>query len=447
MKILLVKARPARTHGMASPPLGLLYLSAALKAAGYTDVAVLDGSLCGEEEFYRLVERSGADLVGISAITAEGLSLHRAAAAAKRGNGRAFVAAGGHYPSSDPERCLRDPAVDAVVPGEGERAVVELARALVRGEAPRGLLAAAPFEEDLDSLPPPDWDAVDHRRYAAFVPQTPLLYGSRYLTLLTSRGCPYGCVFCHRLMGGAFRAHSPERVVSELAGLKARYGVDRFEIADDAFNFDRERAAEIFRRLAAAGLGVRLYLCGIRADLLDEELVGLMKAAGVVYAACGLETADFALQGAIGKRLDTARFAGNIRLLERAGIFTTAGVILGFEGETAGSLMRTARFLLASRLHTVMLATLRVYPGTPLAAGSGRALTPEDDLGAYADLSGDGLPAGRALRLGLAKAVLNAVFYLDPRRLYIIFRDLPERSPAVLRLLAGKFFSRTLLPR
>ena len=447
---------------MASPPLGLLYLSSALRREGYDEIGLLHGALMEERELEREVEEAAADVVIISAITAEGLSMAGSAWAAKRANRGALVICGGHHPTADPEFCLLHAPVDLVVRGEGELTVPAVVRAYERGEELSNVEGISfkeedgirhtpprPFVEDLDRLPHPDWDLLDLDAYQRHIPQTPLLLGSRYMSVVTSRGCPYDCSFCHKLMGQAFRAHSPERVVAELGELHRTHGIDRFEIADDLFNFDRPRALRICELIASELPGLRLYMCGIRSDLLDRELLTAMRRAGVVYMATGLETGDPAQQDLLGKRIDLERFAENVALAGELGIFTTGGVILGFPGEGLGDMARTVSFAARTRLHTAMMATLRIYPGTGLAQAPGaEVLAPETDDDLYAGFKGmsncSDLPDWQ---LTLAKLLANLYFYSAPLRLWRILRDLPERRPEVLAFLLRNLLTRTVLPR
>ena len=109
------------------------------------------------------------------------------------------------------------------------------------------------------------------------MPQTPVLYGKKYATLLTSRGCPYHCTFCHNVMGKKFRTHSPQRVLAEIAALRARLGVTDIEIADDTSTLTAKGPSPYCGgsprtlagpgpekvRAGAAEPGLKLYLCGV----------------------------------------------------------------------------------------------------------------------------------------------------------------------------------------
>jgi len=265
MRIVLVKAaRPKRSadgrHDGVMPPLGLLYLSAALKKAGYKDISLLHLGLenLSEAGLESELGRLKPDLVGISAMTSECGSMHLAAAAAKKTG--ALVVAGGAHPTAYVPECLADENIDLVVRNEGELTFPELVKAYenktgfegIKGISFRrdGEIVYNPpreFIEDLDSLPFPDWGLTDPDRYKDFVPHSPMLYGRRYMPLFTSRGCPFKCTYCHSIFGKKFRAHSPERVLEELRRLKEEHGISDIEISDDSFNIDRNRAAAIMR--------------------------------------------------------------------------------------------------------------------------------------------------------------------------------------------------------
>jgi len=464
MRILLLKARLAEHFGHISPPLGLLYLSAYLKSLGHeTRVLHLDATRLMDEGVAEVMKSFSPDIVGLSAITAEADSMHALAALSKASLPGVPVIAGGPYPSGYDEECLADSNIDAVARGEGELTLAEIAGRIGRGEDlsgvagvtrrnPSGGVFREPdrsFIPNLDDLPMPDWEAVNRDIYSMFVPHTPLLYGKRYLGVLTSRGCPYKCVFCHAIMGKCFRPHSVSRVVSEIELLYRTYGVERIEVLDDTFNLDRERALAIFSELGKRKLPVRLYICGIRADLLDAAMIDAMAAAGVVYVGMGIESASPATQAVIGKNLDLDKVKANCELLSRKGIFTTASFLLGLPGESVMDCVRTLCFASRLKIHTAMISSLRAYKGSALASSVPAAalITEKNDRGTYSGLSPT--PSCSSIapwKLSLLKIAGNLLFYLYPFRLFRILRDIPEPDSKVLRLFLRKFMERTFLP-
>jgi len=467
MKILLIKAARlkdtlSRRHDGVMPPLGLLYLSAALKKAGYRDIELLHVALDGlsEEGLEKELSRIKPDVVGISAMTSEGVSMHRIAAAAKNNGRKPLVIAGGAHPTAYVANCLGDENIDVVVRNEGEITLPELlaAHAAKAGfEGIKGISwrrngvrtdnAPREFIEDLDSLPFPDWDLVGLDRYKDFVPHSPMLYGRRYMSVFTSRGCPYHCTFCHNVFGKKFRAHSPERVLAELRILEEKYGVTNIEIADDVFNIDRARAVAIMRGIINGGLKTNLFFGnGLRAELLDEELVDLFSRAGVKYVSAAIETASPRLREKIKKNADLGKLRAAVELLVKKRIFVNGFVMMGFPDETVGEMLVTARYLWSLPLHSYLLFFCRAYEGSELAGSlpDAKKVSPEKDSACFVpDACCSSLPAWQLLAVKQLTSV--GFYFFNPARLFRIFRDLPFRDPGLLwfllKTMAAKFFS------
>ena len=466
MRILLVKARMTAFHGQAVPPLGLMYLSSALKRAGYPEVRILQPDLLPRETepVKSALLEFKPHIVGLSAITAEARSMHELARLSKRLLPETLVVAGGPHPTGYAADCMNDPAMDVAARGEGELTFLEIVRNHEAGkplDAIKGItlrsggrVAANPdreFVEDLDSLPYPDWDAIDIRAYQDFVPHSPLLFGSRSMGVFTSRGCPFHCTFCHNVMGKKFRAHSAGRVLEEWRILHDRHGIRRIEIYDDIFNFDRQRTLDIMRGAAASGMKLKLYLSnGIRGDLLDEEVIDSFAEAGVVYMCTAVETGSPRLQREIRKGIDFGKIQRNVAYAARKRIFVLGFFMMGFPGETPREVFQTIRMACGMKLHAMMAAFCCGYRGTELGDGldDKRAVAADNDTYTYSGYAGFvNCSPMRDWQLVALKMLMNILFYYNPFRIHRILRDLPERSPRVWSLMLKKLVTRTLLPR
>ena len=199
---------------------------------------------------------------------------------------------GGPGPSEVAEPLLAAfPHIDAVVIGEGEMTLVELTRAMsgkdeygdVKGIAYRDgdevrVTAARPRITDLDALPAPAYHLVD-----------PALYFIHYL--LSSRGCPYRCAFCDLspFWGGQVTYRSIESFVEEVEALYREHGVRKIMVADDIFMLKRERVVEFCRSLQRRDLGIQWWCYG-RVDLVDDELMAMMRDSGCVSVLFGVES-------------------------------------------------------------------------------------------------------------------------------------------------------------
>ena len=365
-----------------TPPLGAMYLASFLRGNGH-DVMLSDARLHRKNGYRDIVEeavRFRPDIVGLSAITVEADSLGRIADRITQAVPPAKVVAGGPFPSSYPEAALQNPAVDAVVLGEGEITFLELVEAYgsgrediseVRGLALRrdGRVVFTPPREpidDLDALPFPAWDLVEIEEYRRR-PRFYLFTGKRYMAVFTSRGCPYGCLYCHNMFGKKFRARSPENVVSEMEELVRRFGIREIEIIDDVFNLDIPRVERICDLIIGKGLAVTLsFPNGLRCDRITRELLVKMKAAGTRDFSVAVETASPRLQKLIQRNLDLEKVRRVIDWAHELKINTRGFFMIGFPTETEEEILGTIRYACDSKLMSAQFFAVTPFGRTEL---------------------------------------------------------------------------------
>jgi len=398
--LLLVRSADHRL-GNASPPLGLLYLAGAVRrhCRPAWEMGILDLGLHGPEwpgVLTALLERHRPLVVGISAMANE-KNLVRRIAAMVREHSASFatqplVLLGGPLASFSPGPVLEEPNVDGILVGEGERALPRLLdRVTVQGEAGRrpgfaplsqGIrgwysreggtaengFQRADAEEDLDAMAPPAWDLLHPlSAYDERPNWNGMLRGRPYMSLLTSRGCPYGCTYCHHNFGRRMRLHSAERVVEEITTLSRRHGVREIHIVDDIFNIQRQRALAILEGVAAANLDLQLaFPNGIRGDLADRELLEAFHRAGTYKISYGVETAVPRLQREIGKQLDLEKLEQAVSETRRLGMIPAGFFMFGFPGETREEMEQTVAFAVRSRLVTAKFFRVIPFPGTEM---------------------------------------------------------------------------------
>jgi radical SAM superfamily enzyme YgiQ (UPF0313 family) len=434
--------------------MGVLSLAAYLRQKMGAEVRVADVHLMKDpaREVADIVRDTEPDLVGLSGLTCEAFMLHHSAQIAKTIRPAVPVIAGGPYPSSDPERLLSDRNIDAAVIGEGEETLLDLARhiqdeggpfvnpanlAAIRGVAYRDEDGAVhrslprPHIEDLDSLPPPAWDTLNVRWFWAC--RSMSTAGVRpYMTIFTSRGCPYRCTYCHNIFGRGFRARSAEGVVEEMAALRRTYGVNDFEFLDDCVNLDRRRFEAILTGLLDRGLHPKLHFPnGVRTDLLDEHQIRLIHQVGAGEISVAVETASPRLQKLIRKNLDLEKVRRNIELMADLRIFTRGFFMLGFPTETEEELRATIDFAVASRLHTANFFITNPFPGTPIyeefkALGKLRNDVNTIDYEYHSAPFNGSEVSDQRFRSLYREAYLR--FYFRPGRILRILRDRPYSS-------------------
>ena len=375
---------PAAEHSI-----GLMYLSAVLKQQFGSRVTVELRSLISlphhpdddRENMWRLLDECRPDVVGIRSLTLSSDCLHTIAETARDWSSGCVIIAGGPYATDDPADVLRSGFVDIAVIGEGERTLTDIVRALrerrswtdVPGIAFRdehgAVVQTAPREliADLDALPIPDYGAVDvdafSNRYLSFSAKVSVPHAN----IMTSRGCPYRCAYCHNILGKSFRPRSAENVFAEIRWIHDNLGLTDFQVIDDIFNLDMDRAKRICDLVIESGMKLTFaFPNAIRADRMDEELVEKMARAGTRFTAIAIETANPRLQRLIRKNLDLDKAFRTIELCTKAGIVTRGFFMLGFPSETEAEALATVEYAKQSALCGATFFQVVYYPGTVL---------------------------------------------------------------------------------
>ena len=306
-------------------PLGLLYLAASLRSHGH-DVEILD--LAGAEDWEDQICKVDSEFVGISATTPQFNLARRAASLTD-----AVTVAGGPQPSVCPDLYLEN-GFDAVVVGEGERAVLRV----LEGET--GVLES-PLIEDLDSIPFPAWDLVDLSSYRQHFLDKPIVH------LMTSRGCPHRCAFCsHSVFQTETRFRSPDNVIAEIHALHHTHEYERLMIMDDTFGIRKDLIYPVMEELARLGI---LWRCHFRANLANEAFLKDMFDSGCRHMTLGVESGSDQILENISKGATVAMNTEAIQNAKRAGLKVKAFTIVGLPGETLETMEATKQWLLENR--------------------------------------------------------------------------------------------------
>jgi len=421
--------------------MGLVAIAAWLKQKRNAHVSIIDArkERIGPEEVAGRVSALSPDAVGIGALSAEAGDAREVAAAIKRRMTDVPVLMGGPHASTSPTDVMADPNVDFAVVGEGEETVRELLDAIdaadtskpiegVWGRYNKEVLFGGPRELlDVNTLPAPAWDLLPIENY--FQPgrntHDTVPASFRCLQVMTSRGCPFRCIYCHELFGRTFRPRSADRVLSEARDLKERFSLGAIEICDDIFNLAMDRAKEILRGLISLGIAIS-FPNGIRADRVDNEMLDLMEAAGTRRVTFAIESASDRVQKVIRKGLDLKKAHEAIAAASKKRFLSTGFFIFGFPDETAAEMEETLQFACNSELHIASFFYLTPFPGTRAAQiarekGIDLDCLPRDYSTLYANLTNE---PDEVLKRMRKKAYRK--FYLNPRRMWRTFRAAPK---------------------
>lgn len=411
MKILLINPPYTRLRGSGQAaffPLGLGYLAGTLAAAGHEPLIysaencrpgeplpqtglrqVFENRSQGHKNFVaalanddhpvwretrQVLDQVKPDLVGITALSVQFGAAAKLAGIVKAWRPQTPVIFGGHHATYLPEDALqRVPAFDALVLGEGEATFLELSEAYAKGGQPdlsripglawRNGDAAAFSErrgliENLDSLPAPRKDLV-------LFPEG--FHPSHFASLILGRGCPWRCRFCSSQVfwQRRTRMRSAANCLEEMAALRQAHGINHFMFWDDAFTVSRKFILAFCQ--AVQGSGQRpTFDTATRVDLLDEEVIGALKAAGCVGLSLGVESGSPRVSAMIHKDINFDTLRRAVGLVKGAGLSLGTFFMAGFPRERVEDLQMTFDLIKEIQADQVAFNIFDPMPGSEL---------------------------------------------------------------------------------
>ena len=285
------------------------------------------------------------------------------AATTKKVNKNIIVVLFGLHPSSKPLDCLQNVDVDFVVVGEPENTISELMSTLEQNsdfkeidglgfrEKNQSILTGKrPVIDDLDTLPFPARHLLPMEVYAKAVKQNPLRgeITKPYTIIITSRGCPYNCVFCSSCVvwGKKWRPRSAKNVVDEVEQVIKNFGIKQIDFSDDNMTLDRQRMMKICDLIVERNIKVEWFTPnGIRADSLDEELLSKMKKAGCKKIRVAPESGvQRIVNEVVKKNQDLRAVEKAVILCKKVGIKVGCFFVIGLIGETKQDIEETINF-------------------------------------------------------------------------------------------------------
>ena len=359
------------------PPLGLMYIAACAKKYTDYEIEILDAQIQMEKLDYDDLEREigerRPDVVGIQTMTFTLIDVVLTIERIKKIDPQIHICLGGPHVNIYPEETIRLSGVDSIVLGEGEYTFVELLRALetqsdisqVKGlvfqkgkeiinTGKRGLI------DDLDALPFPVRDLLPYKKYYSVLGKhTPIT------TMMTSRGCPYRCLFCDRPhLGKTFRARSSKSVVDEMEEC-IELGIKEIFMYDDTFSINKQRVLDICDEIMRRDLKI-IWDIRARIDTIDAQILKNLYKAGCRRIHYGVESGNPEILRVLRKGIDLREAEKTFKMTRDYGITTLAYFMIGNPAETKKQIMETFAFAKKIKPDYVHFAVTTPFPATDL---------------------------------------------------------------------------------
>jgi len=371
LNILLIQPPPRKIikEDIVVPPLGIAYLASVIEKQGHS-VSIIDAfaEALDISSLEDRIKKSAPDLIGITGMTPVIDNAFRTLRICRK-YAKYIVIGGPHVSVAGRNIFKQCPDTDFAIQGEGEIAFPWLVDTIDGNKditIVPGLITRdfenppAQFITDLDSLPFPARQLLPNERYRY------ILSRGNVTTMFTSRGCPYHCVFCDKaVFGSKWRGRSASNVIDEIEQVVKGFKIKSIVFYDDLFTLKKERVKEICQGILDRGLDIE-WKCEGRVNLVDEEVLGLMKKSGCSMIAYGVESGNQKGLDYLNKGTNIEQIRRAFELTRKAGIKPMAYFILGIPVETYEDEFKTIEFAKEIRPAYAQFSVLSPTPGTRL---------------------------------------------------------------------------------
>lgn len=385
-----------------NPPIGLAYIAAAVREAGFP-YTVIDGTGLALDSVHPYPSRpdllmqglsiddivsripSNTDVIGICCMFSTLWPITRLLAEQARALfPDALLVLGGEHGTAVSNHVIKASPFDIIVAGEGEETFINLLKARRDGQSfrtVRGIVfrdgdeivntGLSARQRDIDSVPWPDWDSFPLSEYIDRHQVNGINLG-RSMPLLATRGCPYQCTFCSNpgMWTTRYVPRNPKDVADEIEYYVKKYNVTNFDFQDLTAIVKRRWAIEFSNELITRNLNITWQMpSGTRSEVFDEEIAQILFKSGCRALAFAPESGSPEILRAIKKQVDLTALTVAARTALRHGFMVSCFFVIGFPMETRASLrqtMRLIRRLAVLGLHDISVSKFVPYPGSAL---------------------------------------------------------------------------------
>ncbi len=336
-------------------PLGLLYLSSYVKQFN-VNTEIWDLNHDNNDDIYNYIEVHTPDYICISVAVTSYKWTIEFIKKVKSKNFKGKIIGGGNHITNIALDKEPQEHFDYLVIGDGE-----LALRNIIDNNPKEKVIMSNDVEDLDSLPFPDYEGIRMSNYKMTVD------GRKGTSLVASRGCFFSCAYCGSAKIHKVRARSPQNILREMKLLYSKYDIRGFYFGDDIFTHNFKKTIElcelIKQNFDTNEIAIRVTT---RSTLLNKEVCGALKHAGVTIVSIGLESGNEKILQNINKGETLEQQRKGVELCHDAGLKVKGFFIIGLPGETKETALDTINFAKSLNIAYADCYPLTPYPNTPL---------------------------------------------------------------------------------
>ncbi len=385
-KILLIAPTYIAVPNTMYFPIGIGYLCSYLEKEGFNVDGINMNNLGvekGIEELSRLLKNKEYDVIGIGGLT---IAFEQIEYLIKklRDLSNAKIVLGGGITACESEIVIKEIKPDYMVISEGEIIFKELLFHLLDSSnpLPKGVWSLnsktctidyknneSNSIEKLDELPFPDYEKMgidkflelqsgqvwSHHKVDPFI--------GKYIPVSASRSCPFKCTFCYHAGMGKYRKHSVEYATKFIKKLKDKYKINHFSIYDELFSLNKKRVIEFCEKIKELNI---TFMCQLRVDQVDLEMLKKMKEAGCIEISYGIESGSDKVIESMQKKISAEQIENAINLTREAKIGIQGNFLYGDPVETEETINESLRFQEKNRLYFSDWSMVLPYPGTVL---------------------------------------------------------------------------------
>lgn len=348
------------------------------------DFSVIDanGNNYSKEETFEKIRETGAKMVLITALSVEWHTCYHEVARIAKEALDCITFMGGVYPTVSGDFVLKDTNVDYIMLGYAEDRINKILRMILEdtyewekepgvGYRKNGEIVINPIHTyigDVKTMVKPDYSQEDLNLYIS-EEKSDNAIAKREVSIITSYGCPYNCVFCAtRTISGRKIAYRPvEDILDEIEYMIENYHIDSIRFLDDNILADRQRAVNLFEEMIERNYGIKFQLMNAAAWALDEELLDIMSRAGCYALTISVESgSDRVLKEIMHKPLKKEIVPNVIYQCQKRNIYVSANIVIGLPGETWDEIWETIRFVEMCNPDFLQINIATVFPKTDL---------------------------------------------------------------------------------